>query len=68
MAAIWLVSDEGASNFASDFYRYLLFGATLGEAVLRSRRAAFKRWGYQDFIWGSYILYGDPGIRLVQRN
>mgnify|MGYP006294684089 FL=1 len=46
MAAIWLVSDLGSGNFASDFYRYLLFGATLGEAVLRARRAAFKRWGF----------------------
>ncbi|MBD3205675.1 CHAT domain-containing protein [Candidatus Bathyarchaeota archaeon] len=68
MAAIWLVSDLGASNFASDFYRFLLFGASLGEAVLRARRAAFKRWGYQDFIWGSYILYGNPEVRMVLRN
>jgi len=68
MAAIWLVSDIGSSNFASDFYRFLLFGASLGEAVLRARRSAFKRWGYQDFIWGSYILYGNPEVRMVRRN
>lgn len=67
IAAIWLVSDRGSSNFASDFYRYILFGATLGEAVLRARQSAFKRWGYQDFIWGSYILFGDPDLRLVNR-
>lgn len=68
VGTIWNVSDVGASNFASDFYRYLLFGATLGEALFNARRASFKRWGYDDPIWASYILFGDPDIRLVKRN
>jgi hypothetical protein len=67
VGTIWNVSDVGSSNFASDFYRYLLFGATLGEALLNARKAAFKRWGYHNLIWGSYILFGDPEIRLVKR-
>lgn len=67
VGTIWNVSDVGSSNFASDFYRYLLFGATLGEALLNARKAAFKRWGYNNLIWGSYILFGDPEIRLVKR-
>ncbi|MFC1803022.1 CHAT domain-containing protein [Thermoproteota archaeon] len=64
IAAIWLVSDVGAAQFSSDFYRFMLFGSTVGEALLRSRRSAFKRWGLQDFIWGSYIFYGDPYVRF----
>jgi hypothetical protein len=64
IAAIWLVSDVGASYFSSDFYRFILFGSTLGEALLKARRSAFKRWRLQDFIWGSYIFYGDPYLRL----
>jgi hypothetical protein len=67
VGTIWNVSDVGSSNFASDFYRYLLFGATLGEALLNARKAAFKRWGYNNLIWGSYILFGDPEIRLVKK-
>jgi hypothetical protein len=67
IAAIWPVSDTGSGYFASDFYRYLLFGSTIGEAILWSRRNAFKRWGFMDFIWGSYILFGDPSMRLVKR-
>ena len=65
IAAIWYVSDLGSSNFAADFYRYLLFGSTVGEAVLKARQSVFKRWGYQDFIWGSYILFGDPEMRII---
>ncbi len=67
VGTIWSVSDVGSSEFASDFYRYLLFGATLGEALLNARRNSFKKWGYDNLIWGSYILFGDPGIRLVKR-
>ena len=67
VGTIWSVSDIGSSEFASDFYRYLLFGATLGEALLNARRASFKKWGYNNLIWGSYILFGDPNIRLVNR-
>ncbi|TFH17971.1 CHAT domain-containing protein [Candidatus Bathyarchaeota archaeon] len=64
IAAIWAVSDRGSGAFASDFYRYLLFGSTIGEALLQARRNAFKRWGYSDFIWGSYIFYGNPSMKL----
>ena len=65
IAAIWPVSDQASGIFASDFYRYILFGNTVGTSMLNSRRNAFKRWGFQDFIWGSYIYYGDPGLRIV---
>ena len=65
IAAIWAVSDLASGMFASDFYRYLLFGNTVGAAMLNSRRNAFKRWGFQDLIWGSYIYYGDPGLSLL---
>jgi CHAT domain-containing protein len=68
VGTIWTVSDKASGMFASDFYRHLLFGSTIGEALYNARRTSFKRWGYSDFIWGSYILFGDPEIRLVKRN
>jgi hypothetical protein len=68
VGTIWTVLDAGSSNFASDFYRYILFGSTIGEALLNARKVAFKRWGYNDIIWGSYILFGNPDIRLVKRS
>jgi hypothetical protein len=65
IAALWPVSDVGSGNFASDFYRFLLFGSTIGEAVLRARKNSFKRWGYQDLIWASYLLFGDPATKIL---
>jgi len=66
IAALWPVSDVGSGNFASDFYRFLLFGSTFGEAVLRARKNSFKRWGFQDLIWASYLLFGDPATKILQ--
>jgi hypothetical protein len=64
IAAIWFVSDDGAAQFSSDFYRFMIFGSTLGESLLRARRNSYKKWGLQDYIWGSYIFYGDPYVRF----
>jgi CHAT domain-containing protein len=65
IAALWPVGDVSSGNFASDFYRFLLFGSTIGDAVLRARKNSFKRWGYQDLIWASYILFGDPATKIL---
>ena len=65
IAALWPVSDVGSGNFASDFYRFLMFGSTIGEAMLRARKNSFKRWGYQDLIWASYLLFGDPATKIL---
>jgi CHAT domain-containing protein len=65
IAALWPVSDQGSAEFASSFYRYILFGSTVGRAILQARRESYRKWGYQDFIWGSYIFYGNPLYKLL---
>jgi hypothetical protein len=65
IGAIWPVSDIGSADFASNVYRYILFGSTIGEAMLRSKRNSFKRWGYQDMVWSSFLLFGDPNIKIA---
>ena len=65
IGTIWTVSDIGSAEFASNVYRYLLFGSTIGEAMLRSKRNSFKKWGYQDMVWSSFLLFGDPTLKLV---
>ena len=65
IAALWPVSDRGSAEFASSFYRYILFGSSVGRAILQARRESYKKWGSQDFIWGSYIYYGSPLNRLL---
>jgi tetratricopeptide (TPR) repeat protein len=56
----WEISDEPSSRFALEFYRYLLSGMTIGEAMRRSRLALIKQYGEETIIWASYVLYGDP--------
>ncbi len=68
IGTIWTVSDSGSASISSDIYRYLLFGSTVGEALLWAKRNSFKRRSFHDPVWISFILFGDPRMRLVNRN
>ena len=57
----WPVGDQAALAFSTEFYRQLLDGVPLGEAV----RAARLRVLAQDSIdWADYVLYGIPGFTV----
>ena len=61
----WPVNDDAASTFASNFYPELLRGATLNDALLKSRREVHKLAGSQKSQdWADYVFYGDPDFRL----
>ena len=60
VGTFWEISDEPSSRFALRFYRNLLSGMTIGEAMRRSRLALIKEYGEETIIWASYVLYGDP--------
>jgi class 3 adenylate cyclase/tetratricopeptide (TPR) repeat protein len=60
VGTFWEISDEPSSKFALRFYRNLLSGMTIGEAMRRSRLALIKEYGEETIIWASYVLYGDP--------
>jgi CHAT domain-containing protein len=68
VGALWPVSDSGAAMFASDFYRLVIYGNSIGEALRRARLASFSKWQYNDVVWSSYVLYGDPTARLFARH
>jgi hypothetical protein len=68
IGSIWTVSDTGSADISSDIYRYLLFGSTIGEALLLAKRNSYKRWSFYDMVWISFILFGDPRMRLMSRN
>lgn len=53
--------------FAEAFYREVLAGAALGEAMRDARATIARQVGPAAVVWGAYVLYGDPGVRLVQR-
>jgi hypothetical protein len=64
IGALWPVYDQGATEFAVEFYNRLLEGSFVGEA-LRLAREEIRRQRPDEITWASYILYGDPTFRLA---
>jgi CHAT domain len=65
IGALWPVYDQGAADFAVEFYNRLLEGNLVGEA-LRLARAEIRRQRPEEITWASYVLYGDPTFRLAR--
>lgn len=62
IGAMWQIPDEpeeAGRKFSKTFYKYILQGESIGEALRKSRCMAREcKWG--PMVWGPYILYGDP--------
>ncbi|MEZ4528462.1 MAG: CHAT domain-containing protein, partial [Desulfobacterales bacterium] len=56
----WEIRDESGRYFALEFYRHLLAGNTIGQALCLSRQTMSERG--QDAGWAAYVLYGDPSV------
>ncbi len=62
VGTMWQVPDEPEEanrDFVLTFYRYLLKGGSIAEAMRSSRVSARKR-KLGPMAWGPYVLYGDP--------
>jgi hypothetical protein len=59
----WPVGDESASTFAASFYRDLLGGRSIGDALLAARNKLYRA---DSIDWADYIHYGDYGFSLKQ--
>ncbi|MFF1677251.1 CHAT domain-containing protein [Streptomyces sp. NPDC058256] len=57
------VADEGAWQFAAEFYGRLLAGEPAGAGVRAARTALRER---PDAAWASFILYGDPAVGITK--
>ena len=57
----WPVNDAAAEKFAGVFYKKLLDGKSLGEAILSGRK---KLRDENAADWADYILYGDHNFIL----
>jgi len=67
IGTFWEILDEPSSSFALAFYKHLLKGMTIGEAVRRSRQALIREYGEEIIVWASYLLYGDPTSNYMQQ-
>lgn len=63
IGSVWRTTDALAEQFAVTFYRRLLAGDRLAEAM-RQARAAVKRSG--DATYLSYTLYANPKVRVAR--
>lgn len=61
LATYWPVGDFAAKVFSETFYRTLMKGAPVREAVQEGRRAV-RATGSKD--WADYLFYGDPEFVL----
>jgi hypothetical protein len=64
LGALWEVSDRGAEIFARTFYRELLSGKPIGEAVQQAR-ATVRDELPGNPAWLAYTLFADPLARVV---
>jgi CHAT domain-containing protein len=59
------ILDEPSRRFALQFYKHLLKGLAIGEAVRQARLAVIQEYGEETIVWASYLLYGDPAFNYM---
>lgn len=68
VGAVWDAPDDEAnpktSQFAESFYRQILGGRNVSDAMLEVRREVHDRYGREALTWAQYVLCGDPFLRL----
>ncbi len=65
IGTFWEIPDEAGYHFAIHFYRHLLQGSSIGEAMRLARQALIDKYGEDMIVWASYMLYGDPTTKYV---
>lgn len=65
IGTFWVVHDEESVLFATAFYRGVVAGLNLGDALLNARHETIKQRGWERLSWASYMLYGDPAFPLL---
>ena len=63
VGSIWKVFDGKGAAFALRFYKELLSGVMIGEA-LRRAKVQTRSEDPTDKTWASYVLFGDPTAKL----
>ncbi|MGB0383469.1 MAG: CHAT domain-containing protein [Ardenticatenaceae bacterium] len=64
MGTLWPVFDQSSREFAEWFYTRLRKGMAVGEALRQTRQQMYEeRPG--DPIWASFVLYGDPMLKVI---
>ncbi len=62
IGSLWPINDVPAAAFATSFYKYVLEGNMIGEAM-RLARCDVRRAHRDDATWAAFVLYGNPTYR-----
>ncbi|MDH4232225.1 MAG: CHAT domain-containing protein [Nitrospirota bacterium] len=65
VGTFWEIPDQAGSHFAVNFYRNLVRGSSIGDAIRLARQALIEKFGEDTIIWAGYMLYGDPTARYI---
>ena len=65
IGTFWDILDSPGADFAIAFYREMLDGQSVGEAVRRARMDLIDKYGEDTIVWASYMLYGDPSRTYI---
>jgi CHAT domain-containing protein len=61
VSTLWSVGDAPARTFGETFYKQLLQGNSVAEAVTRAREEARQS---GDVSWLAYVVYANPSARM----
>ncbi len=64
IGAYWEIHDEAAANLAINFYKRFVSGEKLGNALRNAKRDIYLESDGRELVWASFLLYGDPAIRI----
>lgn len=65
IGTFWEIPDDAGCHFAVNFYRNLIDGVSVGEAVRQARHSLIDKYGEDTIVWAGYMLYGDPATRYI---
>jgi len=66
IGTFWKIPDEAGCHFAISFYKEIINGIHIGEALRKGREALIEKYGDGNIVWASYMLYGNPSTRYVE--
>jgi len=64
IGSLWPIYDAPAADFATNFYRHVLEGHMIGEAMRLARREV-KQAHKDQITWAAFVLYGDATFKLT---
>jgi class 3 adenylate cyclase/CHAT domain-containing protein/Tfp pilus assembly protein PilF len=67
VGTFWEIIDEPGRRFALEFYKALVAGNAIGDAIRQGRKALIKEYGEETIVWASYLLYGDPTYNYMEQ-